>query len=87
MKNIKKEDTSVIIERIKKSLLDQKAKSAKFGFDIGTHWKDMNAFDEQGKYVYKNPAKTKSFLDKIAGVVVKTLNTKDLTKEKIHKLD
>ncbi|MCX6757681.1 MAG: hypothetical protein NTZ44_02250 [Candidatus Nomurabacteria bacterium] len=43
MKDIKKEDTSVLIERIKKSLLDQKAKSAKFGFDIGAHWKEMEA--------------------------------------------
>lgn len=33
--------TAEKMEALKKSLLKQKANSAKYGFDIGKHWKDM----------------------------------------------
>lgn len=33
--------TEEVMEALKKSLLKQKANSAKYGFDIGKHWEDM----------------------------------------------
>ncbi len=40
-KQINQMSTDEKMERIKKSLLKQKEISAKYGFDVGQHWKEM----------------------------------------------
>ncbi len=40
-KKLKELEKDPLIQKIKKSLLEEKAKSAKFGLDIGKHWQDM----------------------------------------------
>ena len=45
-KKLKEMEKDPLIMRIKKSLLEQKVKSAKFGLDIGKHWKDMQKINK-----------------------------------------